>query len=120
MAPPGSKPATRSPSTAPAERSPYMAAEPGEHFPGGDPPGDSDHSFGRDSSGDSDHSPRGDPSGAMAHHPSLPRRGPSRGDSSVAPLVLWLEDCTRESQPLVGGKAVGLGALLREGLQVPP
>ena len=35
-------------------------------------------------------------------------------------MVLWLEDCTGDCQSLVGGKAVGLGALLREGLQVPP
>jgi len=33
--------------------------------------------------------------------------------------VLWLAECTAERLPLVGGKAMGLGALLREGLQVP-
>ena len=37
-----------------------------------------------------------------------------------SPLVVYLEDCNADSQALVGGKAVGLGALLREGLQVPP
>ena len=36
------------------------------------------------------------------------------------PLVLGLEDCTGDCAQLVGGKATGLGALLREGLQVPP
>src|SRR5436853_4217297 len=36
------------------------------------------------------------------------------------PLVVGLEDCRADCQPLVGGKAVGLGALLHEGLQVPP
>ena len=35
------------------------------------------------------------------------------------PHVLWLAECTAERVPLVGGKATGLGALLREGLQVP-
>ncbi len=39
---------------------------------------------------------------------------------SITPSVIWLEECGPDSQPLVGGKAVGLGALLREGLQVPP
>jgi pyruvate,water dikinase len=36
------------------------------------------------------------------------------------PHVLLLEDCTTDCAALVGGKATGLGALLREGLQVPP
>jgi len=35
-------------------------------------------------------------------------------------LVLRLEHCTGDRAQLVGGKATGLGALLREGLQVPP
>lgn len=33
--------------------------------------------------------------------------------------VLWLDECAGDCAPLVGGKAVGLGSLLREGLQVP-
>jgi phosphoenolpyruvate synthase/pyruvate phosphate dikinase len=36
------------------------------------------------------------------------------------PLVLGLESCTGDCGQLVGGKAIGLGALLRDGLQVPP
>jgi pyruvate,water dikinase len=36
------------------------------------------------------------------------------------PHVLLLDDCTTDCAALVGGKATGLGALLREGLQVPP
>jgi rifampicin phosphotransferase len=36
------------------------------------------------------------------------------------PHVLWLAECTPERVSAVGGKATGLGALLREGLQVPP
>jgi pyruvate,water dikinase len=35
------------------------------------------------------------------------------------PHILRLADCTAEHVSLVGGKAAGLGALLREGLQVP-
>jgi pyruvate,water dikinase len=38
----------------------------------------------------------------------------------VEPLILWLSACRSDCQALVGGKAVGLGLLLREGLQVPP
>jgi phosphoenolpyruvate synthase/pyruvate phosphate dikinase len=34
--------------------------------------------------------------------------------------VLWLEECDAGSGPLVGGKAVGLGHLVRQGLRVPP
>jgi pyruvate,water dikinase len=34
--------------------------------------------------------------------------------------VIWLSDCTAERAPLVGGKATGLAAVLREGLRVPP
>src|SRR4051794_37744188 len=38
---------------------------------------------------------------------------------SDAPVLL-LEDCTGDCVQLVGGKAVGLGALLHAGLRVPP
>jgi phosphoenolpyruvate synthase/pyruvate phosphate dikinase len=34
--------------------------------------------------------------------------------------ILWLDECTPECAELVGGKALGLGHLLRQGLQVPP
>ncbi len=34
--------------------------------------------------------------------------------------ILPLEGCTADDRALVGGKALGLGSLLREGLQVPP
>jgi rifampicin phosphotransferase len=34
--------------------------------------------------------------------------------------VLWLKDCTRDQAAQVGGKAVGLGALLAQGFPVPP
>jgi pyruvate,water dikinase len=33
--------------------------------------------------------------------------------------VLWLEECGAEAGPLVGGKAVGLGHLVRQGHRVP-
>src|SRR5579864_7745367 len=35
------------------------------------------------------------------------------------PHILGLEDCSGDCVQLVGGKAAGLGALLREGLKVP-
>jgi pyruvate,water dikinase len=34
--------------------------------------------------------------------------------------VLWLDECGPASAPLVGGKAVGLGHLVGQGLRVPP
>jgi rifampicin phosphotransferase len=34
--------------------------------------------------------------------------------------VLWLEECGADAAPLVGGKAVGLGHLVRQGHRVPP
>jgi pyruvate,water dikinase len=34
--------------------------------------------------------------------------------------VLWLEECGTDAAPLVGGKAVGLGHLVRLGHRVPP
>lgn len=36
------------------------------------------------------------------------------------PNIVALEDCTGDCAQLVGGKATGLGVLVREGLQVPP
>jgi phosphoenolpyruvate synthase/pyruvate phosphate dikinase len=38
---------------------------------------------------------------------------------AVEPHVIWLPDCTGDQASLVGGKAMGLGSLLHEGLQVP-
>lgn len=34
--------------------------------------------------------------------------------------VLWLDECDADCAPRVGGKALGLGALLRDGRPVPP
>jgi pyruvate,water dikinase len=34
--------------------------------------------------------------------------------------VLWLEECSADAAPLVGGKALGLGHLVRQGHRVPP
>jgi phosphoenolpyruvate synthase/pyruvate phosphate dikinase len=34
--------------------------------------------------------------------------------------VVWLEECDAAAAPLVGGKAVGLGHLVRQGHRVPP
>jgi pyruvate,water dikinase len=39
--------------------------------------------------------------------------------SEHAPYVIWLDDCTDDCERVVGRKAVGLGALLRQGFQVP-
>jgi phosphoenolpyruvate synthase/pyruvate phosphate dikinase len=36
------------------------------------------------------------------------------------PYVVWLQECVTDNAPLVGGKAIGLGSLMREGFQVPP
>jgi rifampicin phosphotransferase len=38
---------------------------------------------------------------------------------SPEPYVVWLQNCSADCAPLVGGKASGLGALVREGLPVP-
>jgi rifampicin phosphotransferase len=40
--------------------------------------------------------------------------------SRSAGHVLWLEECSADAAPLVGGKALGLGHLVRRGHQVPP
>jgi pyruvate,water dikinase len=40
--------------------------------------------------------------------------------ASEAPHVLGLAECREDCAAIVGGKALGLGHLLREGLQVPP
>ena len=34
--------------------------------------------------------------------------------------VVWLEECSPDAAPLVGGKALGLGHLIRQGHRVPP
>ena len=39
---------------------------------------------------------------------------------TAADHVLWLEECGPEAAPLVGGKALGLGHLVRQGHRVPP
>ena len=39
---------------------------------------------------------------------------------TAAGHVLWLEECGPEAAPLVGGKALGLGHLVRQGHRVPP
>jgi pyruvate, water dikinase len=36
------------------------------------------------------------------------------------PLVCWLQDCRKESVPLVGGKCASLGELINAGVRVPP
>src|SRR5512143_2025092 len=36
------------------------------------------------------------------------------------PLVCWLEECRKDSVPLVGGKCSSLGELISAGVRVPP
>jgi pyruvate,water dikinase len=36
------------------------------------------------------------------------------------PMVCWLEDCRKDSVPLVGGKCASLGELINAGVRVPP
>jgi pyruvate, water dikinase len=36
------------------------------------------------------------------------------------PLVCWLQDCRKDSVPLVGGKCASLGELINAGVRVPP
>ncbi len=40
--------------------------------------------------------------------------------SNELPLVCWLEDCRKDSIPLVGGKCSSLGELINAGIRVPP
>ncbi|MBE2241201.1 MAG: phenylphosphate synthase subunit beta, partial [Burkholderiaceae bacterium] len=42
------------------------------------------------------------------------------GASASGPLVVWFEDCRKESVPLVGGKCSSLGELIHAGVRVPP
>jgi len=37
-----------------------------------------------------------------------------------APLICWLEECRKDSVPLVGGKCSSLGELINAGMRVPP
>ncbi len=40
--------------------------------------------------------------------------------SAGPPLVCWLEECRKDSAPLVGGKCSSLGELINAGVRVPP
>ncbi|TAK46612.1 MAG: phenylphosphate synthase subunit beta [Xanthobacteraceae bacterium] len=40
--------------------------------------------------------------------------------SEGQPLICWLEECRKESVPLVGGKCSSLGELIHAGVRVPP
>jgi len=46
--------------------------------------------------------------------------GPVRRAAAAQPLVCWLEDCRKDSVPLVGGKCASLGELINAGVRVPP
>src|SRR5436309_14386505 len=51
---------------------------------------------------------------------ALHGRGSRQWGKRRMSTVLWLAECTEDCADLVGGKALGLGHLLREGFQVPP
>ncbi|MCX7173171.1 MAG: phenylphosphate synthase subunit beta [Proteobacteria bacterium] len=42
------------------------------------------------------------------------------GRPTNLPLLCWLEECRKESVPLVGGKCSSLGELINAGVRVPP
>jgi len=48
------------------------------------------------------------------------RRMQSISTATGLPIVCWLEECRRESVPLVGGKCSSLGELINAGVRVPP
>lgn len=52
--------------------------------------------------------------------PTAAPHAPSAPAASAMPLVCWLEDCRKESVPLVGGKCASLGELIHAGVRVPP
>ncbi len=35
-------------------------------------------------------------------------------------LILWLDEVSKDLVPLVGGKAAGLGEMIKAGIPVPP
>jgi len=47
-------------------------------------------------------------------------RTPADRDTAGPPVICWLEDCRKESVPLVGGKCASLGELINAGVRVPP
>jgi len=40
--------------------------------------------------------------------------------TAEVPLICWLEECRKESVPIVGGKCSSLGELINAGVRVPP
>jgi len=48
------------------------------------------------------------------------RRMQSISPTTGLPMVCWLEECRRDSVPLVGGKCSSLGELINAGVRVPP
>jgi len=48
------------------------------------------------------------------------RRMQSISPATGLPMVCWLEECRRDSVPLVGGKCSSLGELINAGVRVPP
>ena len=48
------------------------------------------------------------------------RPAPAAPASAALPVVCWLQDCSKDSVPLVGGKCSSLGELINAGVRVPP
>ena len=47
-------------------------------------------------------------------------RTPAGAMKTALPVVCWLEECRKDSIPLVGGKCSSLGELINAGVRVPP
>ena len=53
----------------------------------------------------------------LAQAIAMPTASPEQAGE---PLVCWLQDCRKDSVPLVGGKCASLGELINAGVRVPP
>ncbi len=56
----------------------------------------------------------------MGSTSTLQPRTPAPARIPGQPLVCWLEECSKDSVPLVGGKCSSLGELINAGVRVPP
>ena len=56
----------------------------------------------------------------MSAMPQAIDSAPAAPAHAGPPLVCWLQDCRKESVPLVGGKCASLGELINAGVRVPP
>jgi len=56
----------------------------------------------------------------MSRGRSVEVRTPAGAMKTALPVVCWLEECRKDSIPLVGGKCSSLGELINAGVRVPP